>query len=57
MLKQPELRKLFIKYMDFVSLQEGDFYLDVPDLSEEEQNELEKMANEIIYVSLEEDDQ
>ena len=50
-----EIRQLFMKYMDYVSLQEGDFFLDVPDLSEEEHEELEKLANEIIMDAMEDD--
>lgn len=39
--------------MDYISLQEGDFYLDVPDLTEEEREELEAIAHEIIMENLE----
>lgn len=48
-----ELRKLFVKYMDHVSLQEGDFHLDVPDLSEEEMSALEDLTKEVIMSSIE----
>ncbi len=54
-LSQDQLRNVFKKYMDFVSLQEGDFYLDVPNLTEEEYEELSDMANEIIHENLPDD--
>lgn len=46
-------RSLLKKYMDFISLEEGDFFLDVPDLTEEEQDELETIAHEIIMENIE----
>lgn len=48
-----QLRNLFKKYMDFISLQEGDFFLDIPELTDEEYEELNALANEIITDNLE----
>lgn len=55
-LSYDQLHSLFVKYMDYVSLQEGDFYLDMPGLSEEEYEELSELANEVIYSNLEDDE-
>lgn len=46
-------RTLLKKFMDYISLEEGDFFLEVPDLTEEERAELDKIATEIILENIE----